>query len=92
VSDGFDATLLVLLEIEVVADFCYRNDDTSGMGALTTFMTTEWWGTASTQFDDIYISEGASLTNPVLVPEPASLGLIGAGALMVLAGRRRRSC
>jgi len=41
-------------------------------------------------FDDIYIDPaGSNTTNPVTAPEPASLTLLGIGAL-ALVGRRRR--
>jgi hypothetical protein len=75
------------------SNFVFRN---SGTGAVANDLITANFGNGTTvaanavNFDDIYVDlAGSNTTNPVTAPEPASLALLGIGAL-ALVGRRRR--
>lgn len=48
-------------------------------------------GVLGASMDDLYISNGLDLTNPLAVPEPASCALALSGSCVVIFGMRRRT-
>ena len=58
---------------------------TADLDGIWTNLNQNGGGSSKTGLDNIYLG-----TVPYVVPEPASLGLLGLGGLMMLIGRRRR--